>query len=103
MGSKAGWADVLSLGGASAQRKAANAQADAAREQARIAEEQARLQLQQQLAPVQVQATQLEEQRADEVVDTANKRKRTLSKTASQGASSSAANRYLGGGASYLG
>ena len=100
MGSKAGWTDVLTGGGASAARKAARAQEEAAAEQARLAEEQARKQRAQELAPVQVSATQLDSTTAtaDELVNAANKRKRTLSSTSRQ-----LNTRSLGSSNSYLG
>ena len=83
MGSSAGWKDAVTLGGASAQRKAARAQQQAAEEYARQQEEIARAQRAQQLAPVSVTPTTRDPMQNSETrVDTSNKRKRTISSTA---------------------
>lgn len=80
MGSSAGWADVLSFGGASAQRKLQRQQQAAAEEQAAMAEKAAKAK---ELAPIEVQAqTKDPMQAAEDQVNSANKRKRTLSSTA---------------------
>ncbi len=84
MGSSAGWMDVLTLGGASAARKQQRQAEAAAKEQAELAEKAAAAQKARELAPVSVApVTKDPMQAAEEQVDKANKRKRTVSSTAS--------------------
>lgn len=101
MGSSAGWKDVISFGGYSAQRKMARAQEAAAREyadaQARMAEA---IESSNKVVPAAVQAsTGSTQQAAESSVYSQQKRKRTIASTVN----GTKAGSSLGGGVSTLG
>lgn len=101
MGSSAGWKDVISFGGYSAQRKMARAQEAAAKEyadaQARMAEA---IENSNKVTPTAVQAsTDSTQQAAESSAYAQQKRKRTIASTVSNTKAGSS----LGGSGSTLG